>query len=82
MKRDGTVSICVYYRQLNSITVSDPYYMITLEEIVDKVGNSTVLSTIDLAKGFYQIPIKPESRDKTAFLTPFGKFSFTRMPLV
>ena len=41
---------------------------------------STYLSKLDLTKGFYQIPIKPEHQDKTAFCSPWGKFRFTRMP--
>ena len=37
-KPDGTVRICVDFRKLNAVTVSDPYYMSTLEEILEKVG--------------------------------------------
>ena len=79
-KPDGTIRICVDYRKLNSITIKDPYYMVTLEEILDRVGNSGVMSKIDLSKGYYQIEVHPESRDKTAFVSFMGKFSFTRMP--
>ena len=70
----------VDYRKLNGITVTDPYYMTTLEEILERVGNSRCLSKLDLSKGFYQIGIEKESMEKTAFITPFGKYSFTRMP--
>ena len=38
------------------------------------------ISKLDLAKGFYQIEVEPESIAKTAFITPFGKFEFRRMP--
>ena len=79
-KRDGTVRICVDFRRLNVSTISDPYYLSTLEEILEKVGSSCVVSKIDLAKGFYQIPLDDKSVDKTAFITPYGKFAFTRMP--
>ena len=79
-KPDGTVRICIDYRRLNSITIKDPYYMVTLEEILDRVGNSCVMSKIDLSKGFYQIEVHPESVDKTTFVCFAGKFSFTRMP--
>ena len=79
-KKDGSLRICVDFRRLNSVTVADPYYMVTLEEILEKVGNSGCLSKLDLSKGFYQIGIEEESRDKTAFVTPFGKYCFNRMP--
>ena len=79
-KKDGSIRICVDYRRLNGVTVADPYYMTTLEEILEKVDNSGCLSKLDLSKGFYQIGIEEESRDKTAFITPFGKYCFNRMP--
>ena len=79
-KKDGTLRICIDYRRLNSVTVPDPYYMCTLDEILEKVGNSGCLSKLDLSKGYYQIGIDEDSKDKTAFVTPFGKFRFNRMP--
>ena len=79
-KSDGSVRVCIDFRRLNELTTSDPYYMVTLEEILERVGNSRVISKLDLCKGFYQIEVDPESMEKTAFITPFGKFQFTRMP--
>ena len=79
-KGDGTVRVCVDYRKLNEVTTADPYYMTTLEEILEKVGESKVMSKLDLAKGFYQVEVEPQSQEKTAFISPFGKFEFTRMP--
>ena len=79
-KSDGTVRVCIDYRKLNEVTVADPYYMTTMEEILERVGESSVMSKLDLAKGFYQVEVEPSSREKTAFISPFGKFEFTRMP--
>ena len=79
-KKDGSVRICVDYRRLNEITVGDPFYMITLEEILEKVGGAQVMSKLDLAKGFYQVEVDALSQEKTAFVCPFGKFEFRRMP--
>jgi len=42
-------------------------------------GNSLFI-TLDLASGYYQIPIAAESQDKTAFVTPDGQYQFKRMP--
>ena len=67
-------------RRINSITVADPYYITTLEEILERVGGSRCVSKLDLCKGFYQIEVEEESVEKTAFITPFGKFAFKRMP--
>ena len=79
-KKDGTVRVCIDYRKLNEVTVADPYYMSTMEEILERVGESRVMSKLDLAKGFYQVEVEPHSQEKTAFVSPFGKFQFTRMP--
>ena len=79
-KPDGSIRICIDYRRLNGITIKDPYYMITLEEILDRVGSCGVVSKIDLTKGYYQIEVHPESMEKTTFVSFVGKFMFTRMP--
>ena len=79
-KKDGSLRLCIDYRRLNKVTQGDPYYMSTLDEIIERVGESRCLSKLDLSKGFYQIPVSSESVDKTAFITPFGKFAFKRMP--
>ena len=60
-KEDGTVRVCVDYRKLNEVTTADPYYMTTLDEILEKVGESRVMSKLDLAKGFYQVEVEPQS---------------------
>ena len=67
-KPDGSVQMCVDYRKLNEKTVVDTCYMATLDEIVERVGQSKVLSKIDLAKGYYQVRVAVGSKEKTAFL--------------
>ena len=50
-----------------------------MEELIDKIGEAKYLSKLDLAKGFYQVPMAEDSRMKTVFLTRFGKYEFTRL---
>lgn len=80
VKPDQSIRLCVDYRRLNGVTVGDPYYMPTLEEIVERVGSCTVLSKLDLSKGYYQVGMDVSAKDKTAFVCPYGKFEFERMP--
>ena len=68
------------YRKLNALPIPDPYCMPLVNDLLDQVGQSTYLSKLDLTKGFYQIPVKPGHRDKTAFCSPWSKFILTRMP--
>ena len=79
-KEDGSIRLCVDYRRLNTLTLGDPYYMATLDEILERVGRSGCISKLDLCKGFYQIEVEESSRAKTAFITPYGKYEFLRMP--
>ena len=79
-KEDGSIRLCVDYRRLNGVSQGDPYYMATLEEILERVGSSGCISKLDLSRGFYQIEVDKESIEKTAFITPFGKYEFLRMP--
>ena len=74
------IIICVDCRKLNLVTKKMPYYMPTLEEITDRVGQNSAISNVDLTKGFHQIPVAKEDRAKTAFVCPMGKFQYRCMP--
>ena len=51
-----------------------------MDELIDRLGNAKFITTLDLTKGYWQVPVAPESRAKTAFVTPFGKYQFLTMP--
>lgn len=44
--------------------------------MIDKVAGARYISTPDLAKGYYQVPLHPSAVPKTSFITPQGKFEF------
>lgn len=48
--------------------------MPTLDEILDRVGKSQVVSKLDLTKGYYQVGVEEQSRDMTTFVCSGGKF--------
>jgi transposase InsO family protein len=79
-KRDGSLRLCVDYRGVNAKSVGDAYPMGDLSGIVDRVSGSKYISTMDLNKAYWQIPMEPESREKTAFRTHVGLFQFRVMP--
>ena len=64
---------------LNTITQPDPYCMPLVEELIARVGEAKYLSKMDLSKGFYQVPLAEEDREKTVFITTSGKFKLTLM---
>ena len=79
-KKDGGIRFCVDYRKLNQIAKFDAYPMPRIEEMFESIGSALIITTLDLAKGYWQIPMAPESKEKTAFTTPFGLYEFEVMP--
>ena len=79
-KKDNSLRVCVDYRKLNAETEIDAYPMPRIDDILDQIGQAKYLSTLDLARGYWQVPVANEDRHKTAFTTPFGLYQFTVMP--
>ncbi|CAM4581181.1 unnamed protein product [Lepidochelys kempii] len=79
-KKDGSVRFCVDYRKLNAITVSDAYPMPRPDELLDKLGGAWYLTTMDLTKGYWQVPLDADARLKSAFITPLGLYEFLTLP--
>ena len=57
LKKDGSIRLCGDYRRLNAITEADPYYLPRIEDLLFKIGQAKFITTLDLCKGFYQIPM-------------------------
>ena len=51
-----------------------------VDDLIDRVGQANYISTIDLTRGYWQVPVAVEDRSKTAFATPFGLYHFNVMP--
>ncbi|XP_075785301.1 uncharacterized protein LOC142829504 [Pelodiscus sinensis] len=79
-KPDGSVRFCIDFRRVNAISKFDAYPMPRTDELLERLGKADFITTLDLTKGYWQIPLDPESREKTAFSTPSGLFHFKRMP--
>ena len=79
-KKDGWNRICVDYRKLNKVTISDPEPMLTSEDLFQQLEKSKFFSKIDLSKEYWQIPVAEEDIFKTAFVTPDGTYEFLQMP--
>ena len=79
-KRGGAYRFCVDYRKLNAITKTDVYPLPRIEDYLDALSGACFFSTLDLAAGFWQVPMHPDSIEKTAFVSHAGSYEFTVMP--
>lgn len=79
-KKDGSVRYCIDYRNLNSKTVKDAFPLPRIEDCLDALSGSSFFSSLDMASGYWQIPMSDEDAAKTAFVTRFGLFEHVRMP--
>ena len=79
-KKDVRVHLCGDYRKVNKVTADDGYYIPRPDKLIDRMGNAKYISTLDMIKRFYQVPMSDRDKEKTVFITPLGKFQFQRMP--
>ncbi|UYV71040.1 hypothetical protein LAZ67_8001511, partial [Cordylochernes scorpioides] len=79
-KKDGNKRMCIDYRRLNEITLDDRQTLPHIQDMFDRLHGSRFFSTLDVAWGFWQIEMDPQSIQKTAFVTNDGHYEFLVMP--
>ena len=79
-KPDGSLRLCIDYRELNKVTKTNHFPLPNLIDMLYNLHGIKYFSTIDLVKGYYQIEVAPNSIEKTAFSTPLSHWHFLRMP--
>ncbi len=75
-KKDNTIRMCVDFRRLNKVTVSEQWPLPRIADILDGLLGSKWFSTLDLKSGYYQGAMSPQSIAKTAFITPDDHYEF------
>lgn len=79
-KKDGCKRFCVDFRTLNGNTIKDTYPLPDVDEMIDQFWGCQFFTQLDLASGYWGIPMHPEDIEKTAFVAPKGKYEFLVMP--
>ena len=83
--------LCINYQNVNALQPEvkqtdkgtgclSLYPLPKIDEMFSKLGSATIFSTIDLRSGYYHIGLTRESRVKSAFVVPMGKWQFKRTP--
>lgn len=80
-KPGGAVRLCIDFRGVNQLTSQDTYPLPRIDDLLAHVSAAKYLTTLDLSKGYHQIPLDQETREKIAFVCHKGKFQYMRLPL-
>ncbi|GKC42811.1 putative reverse transcriptase domain-containing protein [Tanacetum coccineum] len=78
--KDGSIWMCIDYRELNKLTVKNRYPLPRIDDLFDQLQGSSVYSKIDLWSGYHQLRVREEGISKTAFRTRYGHYEFQVLP--
>ncbi|CAJ0604217.1 unnamed protein product [Cylicocyclus nassatus] len=79
-KRDGSLRVCLDFRPLNEITIPDHFPLPGIEDILAKISGHRYYTTLDLASGYMQLLLSPESQEKCGWATHRGIYQFVYLP--
>jgi hypothetical protein len=79
-KNDGTLRLCIDFRQLNKYTIKNKYPLPRIDDLFDELRGANIFSKIDLRVGYHQVRIKEEDIHKKTFRTRYGDYKFVVVP--
>jgi hypothetical protein len=80
MKKTSDIRLCVDFRHLNRVSLKYNYPIPPMEEILQEVSGSQMMSLLDGFSGYNQISLKPSDSHKTTFTTRWGRYAYNKMP--
>jgi hypothetical protein len=78
-KKQGTIRVCVDYRDINKAFPKDNFPTPFVDQIPDDSVGSEIFSLMDGFSGYNQINIVPADQHKTAFICPWGTFAYRKL---
>nr|GEV19133.1 hypothetical protein [Tanacetum cinerariifolium] len=71
-QKDGSMRLCIDYRELNKITIRNHYPLPRIDDLFDQLQGAMHFTKIDLRSGYHQLRVKEQDISKTAFRIPEG----------
>ncbi|GBO38115.1 Transposon Ty3-G Gag-Pol polyprotein [Araneus ventricosus] len=83
-KRDEgkKIRLCIDFRKLNALCKSDSEPLPLMDSLLHKLSKAKIVSSLDLASGYWHMPIHPKDTEKLAFCTNFRLYEWFRLPFV
>ena len=78
-KNDGSLRMCIDYRQLNKVTTKNKYHILRIDDLFDQLQGASNFLKIDLRSGYHQLRVKDSDILKTTFRTRYGHYEFVAM---
>jgi hypothetical protein len=72
--------MCIDFRNINKATHKDPYPLLFIDQMQERLSKHSHFCYLDGYSGFSQIPMHKDDQEKTTFICPFGTFAYRRMP--
>ncbi|GJZ03819.1 putative reverse transcriptase domain-containing protein [Tanacetum coccineum] len=80
LKKDGSMRLCIDYKELDRITVRNRYPLPRIDDLFNQLQGAKFFSKIDLRSGYHQLCVKEQDVSKTAFRARYGHYEFLVMP--
>ena len=78
-RKDGRLRLAIDYRALNAKSITFSQHPIPrIDDLLDRLGEATFFTTLDLKSGYQQMPVRNEDRELTSFVVPWGHYQWRR----
>ena len=80
-KKDGSLRMCIDYRQLNKVIIKNKYPIPMVDELFDQLQGASHFSKIDLRSDNHQLSVRDSDLPKIAYIIHYGNYEFVVMSL-
>ena len=79
-KKDGSNRMVIDYRRLNNVTIDEYFPLHYIDDLLNRVANAEIYTTLDLAWGYHQVALSTDSIEKSSFVTSNGQYEYLVLP--